>query len=185
MFVNSVSRKDILLTSAQRKALWEVLDLKARWPGWVCDLMWCDLNLGLSGAALWAEYREPLPSVPLDEFRNKEAIHTISLFPHLFKIISPINVPHLKDSLVDHPNQPFVDSVIHGFSVGFWLFAHTHYGVYPLTVDDSGKAPKSSEQLKFLNKQVQMEVDADHYSAPFGPDLLPGMYSIVPLSLLC
>ena len=111
----------------------------------------------------------------LDEFHNEEAIHTISLFPHLFKIISPINVPHLKDLLIDYLNQPFVDSVVHEFSVGFWPFAHTHYSVYPLTVDDSGEPPKSSEQLEFLNKQIQMEVNTDCYSAPFGPDLLPGV----------
>ena len=84
---------------------------------------------------------------------------------------------HLKDLLVNYLNQPFVDSIVHRFSVGFWPFTHICYGVYLLTVDDSGEASKSSEQLEFLNKQIQTEVDADHYSAPFRPDLLPGMYS--------
>ena len=78
----------------------EVLDLKARQPGWVCNLMWCDLDLGLSRAALWTKYTEPLPSVPIDEFHNEEAIRTISLFPHLFKLISPINFAHLKVCLL-------------------------------------------------------------------------------------
>ena len=101
--------------------------------------------------------------------------------PHYFTFSSFIQ-NHLsnqcstsKDLLIDHPNQPFVDSVVHEFSVGFWPFAHTHYSVYPLTVDDSGEPPKSSEQLEFLNKQIQMEVNTDCYSAPFGPDLLPGV----------
>ena len=176
-FANSVLRKNTLLTSAWWKVLWEVLDLKVRHPGWVHNLMWCDLKLALSWAAFRTEYTQPLPSVPIDKFRNKEAIRTISLFPHLFKIISPINFPPLKDLLVDHLNQLFIDSIVHEFNVGFWPFAHTHYSIYPLTVDDSGQPPNSSKQLEFLNKQIQTEVDAACYSAPFGPDLLPGMYS--------
>ena len=121
---------------------------------------------------------------PIDEFHNEEAICTISFFPHLFKIISPINFTHLKVLLIDHPNQPFVDSVVHGFTIGFWPFAHTRYSIYPLTVDDSGQPPNSSKQLKFLDKQIQTEVDADRYSVPFGPDLLPGMYSTPILAVL-
>ena len=103
--------------------------------------MWCNLDLGLSQAALLTEYTEPLPSVAIDEFHNEEAIRTISLFPHLFKIISPIDFPHLKDLLIDHLNQPFIDAVVHRFTVGFCPFTHTRYSIYPLTVDNSGQPP--------------------------------------------
>jgi hypothetical protein len=61
-------------------------------------------------------------------------------------------------------------------SHGFWPFAHNN-GSYSTTLDDSGTPPKTIEQTEFLCKQIQMESDADQYSAPFGPDLLPGMYS--------
>ena len=139
--------------------------------------MWNDLDLGISRAATWTKYSEPLPSVPSDEFCNVGALSTISNFPHLFKIVTPINACRLEHLLAHHPNQLFVDSVIQGFSVGFWPYAHTYYGTYPTTVDDSGDLPKTPEQAKFLRKQILMEVNADCYSAPFGPELLPGMYS--------
>ena len=136
--------------------------------------MWTDVDLGISRAALWTKDAMPLPSVPLEEFKNMEAINTIFSNPHLFKIVTPINISRFKEL---HPNRPFVDSVIYGLSYGFWPFAHTHYDSYPITVNDSGAPPKTSEQTEFLRKQIQTESDADRYSAPFGPDLLQGMYS--------
>ena len=139
--------------------------------------MWSDFDLGISRAALWTEDALPLPSVPLEEFQNVEAISTIFRNLHLFKIVTPIKVSRFKELLLTHPNQPFVDSVVYGLSHGFWPFAHTRYGSYPTTVDDSGAPPKTIEQTEFLRKQIQTESDADRYSAPFGPDLLPGMYS--------
>ena len=139
--------------------------------------MWTDLDLRISHAALWTEDTLLLPSVPLEEFKNMEAINTIFSNPHLFKIVTPINISCFKELLSSHPNRSFVDSVIYGLSYGFWLFAHTHHGSYPITVDDSGAPPKTSEQTEFLHKQIQTKSDANHYSAPFTPDLLPGMYS--------
>ena len=146
--------------------------------------MWTDLDLGVSHAALWTESAPPLPSVPLDEFKNKEAMTTIIDNPHLFKIVTPINTPHFKELLLKHPNPSFVDSVVDGLTHGFWPFAHTNYGIYPTTLDDSGVPPKTSEQISFLSDQVQMKSDANHYSVPFGPDLLPGMYSTPILAIL-
>ena len=112
-----------------------------------------------------------------DEFNNTEAITTIANNPHLFKIITPINVPRLRELLTSHLNQPLADSVAIGLYYGFWPFAHTHYGSYPTTLNDSGLPPKTPIQADFLRKQIQTEFEADHYSSMFGPDLLPGMYS--------
>ena len=184
MSVSCVLRRDIPVTSAHQKVLQEVLELKARHPGWVHNLMWNDLDLGISRAATWTEYAEPLPSILSDEFHNIEALSTISNFPHLFKIVTPINACRLKLLLAHHPNWPFVNSVIQGFLVGFWLYAHTYYGTYPTTVDDSGDPPKTLEQVEFLHKQILTEINADHYSSPFGPELLPSMYSTPILEVL-
>ena len=139
--------------------------------------MWTDLDLGISRAALWTESTSPLPPIPLDEYRNKEAVNTIINNPHLFKIVTPINTPQFKELLSKHPNQPFVNSVVDGLTHGFWPFTHTNYGTYPTTLDDSGVPPKTPEQISFLSDQVQTESNAGRYSIPFGPDLLPGMYS--------
>lgn len=35
----------------------------------------------------------------------------------------------------------------------------------------------SEEHLTFIREQIQIEVEAGRYSQPFGPDLMPGMYS--------
>lgn len=139
--------------------------------------MWTDLDLGISRVALWTESTAPLPQVPLDEYNNVQALNTISNNPELFKIVTPINISRFKELLVDHPHRLLVDSVIHGLTYGFWPSAHTFYGTYPTTLDDSGPPPKTSVQSDFLRHQIQAEFEADRYSVPFGPDLLPGMYS--------
>jgi len=139
--------------------------------------MWSDLDLSISRVALWTESAAPLPPVPANKFCNTEALNTISNHPNLFKIIMPINIPSFKELLTDHPHQPFVDSVIHDLTIGFWPYAHTHYGSYPTTHNDSGTPPKTVQQADFLRKQIQTEFEANRYLAPFGPELLSGMYS--------
>ena len=139
--------------------------------------MWTDLDLGISRVVLWTESAAPLPQVPLDEFHNVEALDTISSNPDLFKIVTPINIPRFKELLVNHPHQLLVNSVVHGLTFGFWPSAHTFYGTYPTTLDNSGPPPKTTVQSDFLRNQIQSEFEAGRYSAPFGPDLLPGMYS--------
>jgi len=52
MSVQSVSKGDIPVISAHERALWEVLDLRATWLCWVQNLMWSDLDLGISHVAL-------------------------------------------------------------------------------------------------------------------------------------
>ena len=65
-----VSKKDTPVISAWTRALQEALNLKARWPGWVHNLMWSDLDLGISHATLWTKNAVPLPSIPTEEFHN-------------------------------------------------------------------------------------------------------------------
>ena len=48
---------------------------------------------------------------------------------------------------------------------------------YPTTLDMSSKGSTSNEHLDFIQAQVKVKVTAGRYSAPFGPGLLPGMYS--------
>jgi hypothetical protein len=79
----------------------------------------------------------PLPPVPANKFCNTEALDTISNNPNLFKIITPINVFRFKELLTDDPHQLFVDSFIHSLTFGFWPYAHTHYGSYLTTHDNS------------------------------------------------
>lgn len=85
----------------------------------------------ISHMALWTETAQPLLSPPSDEFANQGTLHTIATNPHLFKIMTPINVDCLEHQLRDHPNPSFVHSVCRGLCEGFWPFAHTHYKEWP------------------------------------------------------
>jgi hypothetical protein len=88
--------------------------------------------------------------------------------PHLFKIVTPINVD---------PNKPFVQSVCVSLREGFWPWANTQKEEYPTTWDFSERPPKTEREADFLRNQRDVEIDADRYSESFGTNLLPGMYS--------
>ena len=126
----------------------------------------------------WTETADPLPGPPPREFQNTAAIATIQDHPELFKVSTPIDVDRFQSLLSSHPNQPFVQSVCRGLREGFWPYADTHYGKWPLTWDNSQRPIWSQEEGDFLRAQVQKEVDVGRYSPPFGHDLLQGMYSM-------
>ena len=44
---------------------------------------------------------------------------------HLFHIVTPINIYRLESLLVNHPNPPFVASILWGLREGFWLWVDT------------------------------------------------------------
>ena len=119
-----------------------------------------------------------MPCPPPEEFLNQDVSATITNNPDLFKIISPIDVDYFQSLLINHPNQPFVESVCLGLREGFWPFVHTHPGEWPSTWDNSLRALKSEDELSFVEEQVAKEVEKGHFSPPFGLDLLLGMYSM-------
>ena len=84
------------------------------------QLVWGREEAVISRTALWTETAAPMPSPPLEEFHNRDVSATISNNPDLFKVVSPIDVDHFLSLLVNHPNQPFVDSVCLGLREGFW-----------------------------------------------------------------
>ncbi|KAJ8582038.1 DNA/RNA polymerase [Rhizopogon salebrosus TDB-379] len=131
-----------------------------------------------SCTALWTETAEPMPRPPNHEFLNHEAIKTIQSHSSLFKVSTPIKVDVFESLLSDHPNPAFVRSVCTGLREGFWPFADTHVGEWPLVYDNSFRPPKNLAESSFLQSQIDKEVEVGRYSRPFGPDLLPGMYSM-------
>jgi hypothetical protein len=112
------------------------------------------------------------------EFQNRGALDTIQNNPSLFEVSTPIKVDVFEGLLADHPNQPFVQSVCTGLREGFWPFANTHPGDWPSIHDVSDRPPKTDAERLFLKEQVEKEVSVGRYSHSFGPDLLPGMYSM-------
>ena len=115
----------------------------------------------------WTELAEPLPSPPASKFDNVEALDTIHSHPDLFAITTPINIDRFESLLSSHPNQPFVHSVCRGLRKGFWPFANTHYGEWPLTWDNSQRTPKTPDEAMFLQEQID-KCSLDAIQSPLG-----------------
>ena len=73
-----------------------------------------DDDLSSHTCAEWTEITQPLASVPDNEYTNDLANGTIENHAHLFKVTTPINVDAFQQLLEQHPNFPFVDSVLNG-----------------------------------------------------------------------
>ena len=140
------------------------------------QFVWDPDPIVCSKTVRWTEMADPLPSPPPREFLNSKGLGTIQSHPELFAVSTPIDVNHFKSLLSSHPNQLFVQSVCRGLHKGFWPYADTHYGDWPLTWDNSQQPIQSEEEGSFLRSQVQKEVDLGWYSPSFGPELLPGIY---------
>ena len=118
----------------------------------------------------------PLPDVPPLELLNHTALSTLASHPHLFKIVTPINVDCLEKLLESHPNWPLVTSVCKGLREGFWPLANFDQSA-PITWDNSACKLQGAD-LTFALQQRDEEIRLNRFSATFGPDLLLGMYSM-------
>jgi hypothetical protein len=140
--------------------------------------VWDDESTGHVFTASATETAEPLPEPPAPSLNNADARATIAAHPELFKIVSPINVDVFESYLSDHPNQPFVVSVCRGLREGFWPWADLDVPNLPSTVDNSSLYPLDPLHEDTVRQNINTEVAAGRYSAAFGPDLLPGMFSM-------
>ncbi|KAL1761846.1 hypothetical protein FB107DRAFT_200060, partial [Schizophyllum commune] len=123
-------------------------------------------------------FLDPLAEVPLNERQNEVALRTIRDHPHLFDIVTPINVDRFKQLLVGHPNRALVDSVVRSLREGAWPWADTSDPALPTTWDNMTKPLSKPEDVAFARQQCEMEVELRRFSPPFGPALLPGMYGV-------
>lgn len=149
-------------------------------PRYMRELVWDEpvhdeYLIGPAISATLSAY--PLPRPPSSEFENLDALSTIRSRPDLFKIVTPIDASRFRDLLSTHPNQPFVHSVYLGLTEGFWPLADTRSTGAPDTADYSGHSVWEGDKLSFFEETRDEEVSSGRWSADFGPDLLPGMYS--------
>ena len=145
-------------------------------PRYLRGFLWDISNYSASPTALSTLHDDPLPSPPPSEF-NPSAVSTLSSHSHLFRIVTPIDVSAFHELLRNHPNPLFVQSVIDGLTNGFWPWSASNPS-FPTTHDESHRPPKSDKERQFLRSQRDIEVAAGRLSPSFGPDLLPGMYSM-------
>ena len=109
---------------------------------------------------------------------NTSVVSTLKSQPDLFDVSTPINVDNFERLLVRHPNPLFVKSVMNGLRYGFWPWADTQIGIYPDISDESLDDPADPDKLKFICEQRDKEIKMGRFSCAFGPELLPGMYSM-------
>lgn len=92
-------------------------------PQFHWGFVWSDNSIDhISQLALYTETAPPLPSPPqhlLDDPAIQESICSLG---DTIKVDTPFDVDKFELLLVDHPNQPFVQSVMKGLCKGFWPF---------------------------------------------------------------
>ena len=69
-------------------------------------------NKTLLPAALATEFAKPLPSPPKALLENPEIQSTLRYLDKYIKVETPFNIDCFESLLIDHPNQPFVKSVM-------------------------------------------------------------------------
>ncbi|KAI5823356.1 hypothetical protein K523DRAFT_222735, partial [Schizophyllum commune Tattone D] len=120
----------------------------------------------------------PLAKVPENERQNMVALRTIREHPHLFSVVTPINMQRFGELLVGHPNRALVDSVVRSLTEGVWLWADTPYPLLPVTWDNEARPLSDPDDIAFACEQREREVERGRFSPSFGPDSLPGMYAV-------
>ena len=90
------------------------------------------------------------------------------------RVETPFNVDRFESMLYDHPNQPFVKSVMNGLRFGFWPFDEGNWK------DDQDEAIKNytSEEIDYEAVRAfrDDEIEGCRWSGPIASHvLLPGM----------
>ena len=128
----------------------------------------------ISPSALYTESAPPLPSVPqhlLDDPTIQKSIHSLG---DAIKVETPFDVDKFELLLVDHPNQPFVRSVMKGLREGFWPFDEGEWKIELEEVSpEYESSPEDAEAIRAFHDQ---EVAAGRWSDSLdNTALLPGM----------
>ena len=76
----------------------------------------------LSPSALATETAPPLASPPSHLLNDPEIQATLYAMRDYIRVETPFNVDRFEAMLYDHPNQPFVKSVMNSLRYGFWPF---------------------------------------------------------------
>lgn len=126
----------------------------------------------------WSETAVPLPRPPTSEINNPAIADTLSTHSHLFSVNTPIQTDHFELLLTDHPNKPFVTSVLTGLREGFWPWANTMNSGFPATHVQEPNGHYDDVHRDFFRAQLAHEQRCGRYSDSFGNSLLPGMYSM-------
>ena len=130
----------------------------------------------LSPSALATETARPLASPPSHLVHDPSIQSTLHAMRDFIRVETPFNVDRFEALLYDHPNQPFVKSVMDSLRYGFWPFDEGNWK------DDRDDVVLnySSEEVDFkaIRDFRDDEIRARHWSDPLPSNtfkLLPGM----------
>ena len=85
--------------------------------------VWSDEDYNdISPSALQTETAQPFIRPPAHLFENSEIQSTLRAMDNYIEVKTPFNVQKFESLLSDHPNQPFIHSVMIGLREGFWPF---------------------------------------------------------------
>lgn len=123
-----------------------------------------------------------LTAAPLDDppplESDPRAAYALSQYEGLFSIVSPVDADMFEFLLSNHPNQPFVRSVVRGLRGGFWPMCDIPSDSISFTPNHK----VCDEAPDLLSAACAEEVAAGRYSPGFHT-LLPGM-KVSPLLLV-
>lgn len=130
-------------------------------------------NSSLSPSALNTETASPLPSPPSMLQNNQQVQDALRKYRNHIKVQTPYDIERLRLWTNDHPNQPFVRSVIRSLKEGFWPLDE---GKWSFKEDDGYMDNYSKDPLDLdaVRRYRDKEIANGHWSPPIS-ELLPGM----------
>jgi hypothetical protein len=137
--------------------------------------VWSDSNsTHLSPSALDTESAPPLPSPPPHLINDPSIQATLDAMHDFIKVDTPFDINQFEHLLCNHPNQPFVKSVMHGLRNGFWPFDEGEWRDELSEI--SGNYPSEDIDLDAIRLFRDKELAADRWSKPLPlSTLLPNM----------
>jgi hypothetical protein len=137
--------------------------------------LWSDsIANNISPSALYTENAPPLPSPPQHLLEDPSIKSSILALAGSIKVETPFNVDKFELLLEDHPNKPFVKSVMKGLREGFWPFDEGDWKVeLEEILPDYEADPEDAAAIQAFRDR---EISAGRWSNPLEDDkLLPGM----------
>ena len=137
--------------------------------------VWTDITPNdLSPSAINTEIAPPLPTPPLHLLNDPQIQSSLHSLRDYIKVETPFNIDKFELLLTDHPNRPFVQSVMRGLREGFWPFDEGEWSEenqeYPKNYSSD---PEDVAQIRaFRDKEVGLERWSNALESS---NLLPGM----------
>lgn len=125
------------------------------------------------------ETASPLPSPPLSLISDPKIQNTLRAMSSYICVETPFKVDSLEAMLWDHPNQPFVCSVMKGLREGFWPFDDGDWDSWDEELIDNYLTEK--KDLVAIREFQDKETKACRWSDPISINEFPPGIKLSPL----